>query len=398
MLITIRPWSRYLLFHLLILIVASALSACGSPGGTVAVVAVGNVTRNNAPALSSTVVSIAIPRHSPASGRSALASLPPATVRVLPFNDDRKDLDAEGQVSAALGVPMGRVRFEPSPATVLGRVISSEIGSAGHLVRDSLDAAQITGAVVEFDTRTVTTLLYWDVIGSLAVSLQISGAREAQPAAVLDYRVRCSERTYVWATEAVIAATMNKCVNDFANQVRNDVRVVNALRSAATADHGRPVDLSRNIAVPPRGAMPKSYTPSNQRWSLIYPEAWTLTDTGGYVKLVRGQAVLGIHMLANVAGESLDEAADAAIKQWEQQMQKVNTFRRVSRQRVSLAGDQTAIAIVHHIGTGRVGKSQKIIAVIGGQTYLIDAETPLGAWNDYEGEFNQIIASFRALN
>jgi len=62
-----------------------------------------------------------------------------------------------------------------------------------------------------------------------------------------------------------------------------------------------------------------------------------------------------------------------------------------------LAGDLTAIAIVHHIGTGQVGKSQKIISVIKDRGVLIDAETLLASWPVYERDFNQIIDSFRIL-
>jgi len=104
---------------------------------------------------------------------------------------------------------------------------------------------------------------------------------------------------------------------------------------------------------------------------------------------------VGVHALTDVAGKSLDQVADAAIQQWERQMRNVNIVKRVTRQRVSLAGDLTAIAIVHHIGTDQIGKSRKIIALVKDRGYLIDAETHLASWPDYERDFNQIIDSFR---
>lgn len=217
-----------------IVITALAVSACATPGGTVAVVAVGNVTKNNARTLPVSVVTVGIPKHSASSGSSTLSSIPPAIVRVLPFNDDRRDLDIEGKSTAAFGVPMGNIRFEPSPATLLGQAVISEIKAAGHTVTEGVDGTQITGAIVEFETHTDTTLLYWDVIGSLAVSLQIMGARGSNPGALLDYRARCMERTYIWPSETVIAGVMSKCLNDFANKLRNDIRAANALRNASS--------------------------------------------------------------------------------------------------------------------------------------------------------------------
>ena len=149
------------------------------------------------------------------------------------------------------------------------------------------------------------------------------------------------------------------------------------------------------IATQPRAATDRSYTNPDHHWSISYPGDWKLDDKDRFVKISRGQAVLGIHTSADVAGRSLDEVADATIQEWERRMRNVNTVKRISRQRLTLAGDVTAIAIVHHIGTGPVGQSRKIIAVVKDRRFLIDAETHLAAWPDYERDFNQIIDSFR---
>lgn len=215
-----------------VLIAALVVSACATPGGTVAVVAVGNVTKNNAHTLPATIVTVGIPKHSASSGNSTLSSIPPATVRVLPLNDDRKNIDIEGMATAAFGVPTGRIRFEPSPATLLGQAISSEMKAAGHTVTDSAEGAQITGSILEFEAHADATLLYWDVIGNLAVSIQIPLVRGANSAASLDYRARCMDRTYIWPSEAVIAGVMSKCIDDFANKLRNDGKAADALRKA----------------------------------------------------------------------------------------------------------------------------------------------------------------------
>lgn len=154
----------------------------------------------------------------------------------------------------------------------------------------------------------------------------------------------------------------------------------------------------RDIAAPARATASRLYSSADQRWTVSYPGDWTLDDTGRFVKLRKGQAVLGIHTLVHVAGRSLDEVADAAIQSWEREMQKVNVVRRVSRQRVSLAGDVMAIAVVHHIGTGRIGQSRKLVTVVRDRSFLIDAEAYLASWPSHEGDFDQIIGSLKVLD
>lgn len=76
-------------------------------------------------------------------------------------------------------------------------------------------------------------------------------------------------------------------------------------------------------------------------------------------------------------------------------MRNVNVFTQVSRQRLTLPSDLSAIEIVHHVGRGLVGKSRKVIAVVKDRAFWIDAETHLASWPDYERDFNRIVESFR---
>ena len=197
----------------------------------------------------------------------------------------------------------------------------------------------------------------------------------------------------LWKLLSALLTTSALLISGCANE---SVRV-HDLAMKAMIETGKVDKERREIAAQPRSAIEKSYTNPGHRWSVSYPGDWKLNDNDRFVSISRGQAILGIHTFTDVAGKSLDEVADATIKQWEGQMKNVNTFKRVSRQRVTLAGDLTAIAIVHHIGIGQVGKSRKVIAVIKDRRILIDAETHLASWPDYERDFNQIIDSFRVL-
>jgi len=197
----------------------------------------------------------------------------------------------------------------------------------------------------------------------------------------------------LWKLPGALLATSVLLVSGCANE---SVRL-HDVSTKAMLETGKVDKERRKIATQPRAATEKSYTNPDFRWSVSYPGDWQLNDNDRFVKLSRGRAILGIHTLTNVAGKFLDEVADTTVKEWEQHMRNVNSFKRVSRQRVTLAGDLTAIAIVHHIGTGQVGKSQKIISVIKDRGVLIDAETLLASWPVYERDFNQIIDSFRIL-
>jgi hypothetical protein len=111
------------------------------------------------------------------------------------------------------------------------------------------------------------------------------------------------------------------------------------------------------------------------------------------VKLSRGIAIVGVHTAANVSGMSLDEVADAWLRTWEQQ-QIGTRVEVVARRRVALSGELPAIEVVHHIGSGVVGKSRKIFLVVKERAFLIDAETYLEAWPIFEIDFNRISDSF----
>jgi hypothetical protein len=145
------------------------------------------------------------------------------------------------------------------------------------------------------------------------------------------------------------------------------------------------------VLVPTKGA---TYVNPAHRWSVAYPDFWRLDDTDrGWVKLSRGIAIVGVHTTANVSGMSLDEVADAWLRTWEQQ-QIGTRVEVVARRRVALSGELPAIEVVHHIGSGVVGKSRKIFLVVKERAFLIDAETYLEAWPIFEIDFNRISDSF----
>ena len=151
-----------------------------------------------------------------------------------------------------------------------------------------------------------------------------------------------------------------------------------------------------DAAAQPQAAAERTYASPDHRWSISYPGNWKLDDSDRMsVRIGRGPALVGVHSFLDVAGKSLDEVADAFVQRWEWNMRSINVFTQISRQRVTLGGNRPAVEFVHHIGTGVVGKSRKVIMIAKDRAFGLDAETNLDAWPEYEREFNQIIRSFR---
>jgi hypothetical protein len=148
---------------------------------------------------------------------------------------------------------------------------------------------------------------------------------------------------------------------------------------------------SATAFVPSKGA---TYVHPMHRWSVAYPDFWRLDDNDReWVKLSRGSmAIVGIHAATNVIGKSLDEVTDTWLRGWEQHIGE--RFEVIARRRLTLSNDLPAIEVVHHIGSGVIGKSRKVFAVVKDRAFLIDAETYLEAWPTFEPDFNRIIESF----
>ena len=150
------------------------------------------------------------------------------------------------------------------------------------------------------------------------------------------------------------------------------------MRSAATAD----------------SAAAGTYVNPTYRWSIAYPAGWRLEDAEPrFVKLRKGPALVGIHTGGVASDLSLEQYARAGLQAWERNLGNVS--KEVSRRSLTLSGGLPALEVVHQIGTGVVGKSRKVIALTGDRGFWIDAEVYLQTWAAFEGEFEQIIGSFR---
>lgn len=145
--------------------------------------------------------------------------------------------------------------------------------------------------------------------------------------------------------------------------------------------------------VTPSGPMNEVvYTHPVQRWSISYPAGWKVSSGNPRSVTFRGTdppASLGVHALPDAASKSLDDAVGIVLGIFASP-----NYRVVSRRSMTLPNGFSAVELVHHIGTGTVGKSRKVITVAKGRAFVIDAETYLDSWNSAEPYFNRMIDSF----
>ena len=109
---------------------------------------------------------VVIPPHDP-NPESVLRSAAPSLVSVAVQLEPSPV--ARGKREAAFGVPMGNVSFSPPPDVSIRRVLEAELVASGHAIEGDSPAVELIADVKRFEVRTDTTLVYWDVIGEVAI-------------------------------------------------------------------------------------------------------------------------------------------------------------------------------------------------------------------------------------
>ena len=172
-------------------------------------------------------ISVEIPPHTSLPSDSRLAGIHPRKICLKAIKDVRILDRAEGTREAAFGVPMGTVDFYPSVESIFKDVIKAEFQSAGHTLAKDEQPITLVGEILTFEVRTDTTPLYWDIIGRTLVELQIKSLDGK--ASKHHYASICKERTYIYPSSTLIQKVMKNCINDFANKLRNDDKLAQAL-------------------------------------------------------------------------------------------------------------------------------------------------------------------------
>ena len=145
----------------------------------------------------------------------------------------------------------------------------------------------------------------------------------------------------------------------------------------------------------------QTYVNTIHRWSISYPDGWQLDATYPDQVIIKPppslpRGLLGIHALPSPwGGGSLEDIADNVLREWGQGLQaEGQTYRTISRQRVTLANDSPAFETINTIGVGVLGRCRQTIVVRGERVFLIDAEAEDSSWSMLGPRFDQIVNSF----
>ena len=123
----------------------------------------------------------------------AQSGQPLARIKV---NDLRTPGVAASKREAAFGVPMGNITFNPSEAQLVRQLLEVEL--TRRLRAKGIQTTQdYVCEIVEFGANTVTTPLYWDVVGRVHLVLRHAG-RDHQLSGTQ------TERTFVWPGEDLV--------------------------------------------------------------------------------------------------------------------------------------------------------------------------------------------------
>ena len=135
-----------------------------------------------------------------------------------------------------------------------------------------------------------------------------------------------------------------------------------------------------------------TFTHPFYKWSLSHLDGWKIKESHHSDVIFvaeRQQMMISVRAIPVNSGNSLDNVASYVLNTW-----PPPHFRLISGKTITLKNGLPALEIIHHIGTGVNGKSRKIIVIVNGQGFLIDAETFFDSWDASEPYFEKIINSF----
>ena len=171
---------------------------------------------------------VSIPPYRPSGGTSSMAAVAPKQIAVRVQERELGTGALPGRIGErqTLGnLSMGFITIEPAPAQLFTDALTAQLRQAGQIVVATAPL-HLDVQVQRFQMRTDVTALYWDVVldAALGVSLSASGHNVAA-----SYAATCTERTYVWPSNALMASVVSQCVADIAHKFRDDPDMVRAL-------------------------------------------------------------------------------------------------------------------------------------------------------------------------
>jgi hypothetical protein len=138
------------------------------------------------------------------------------------------------------------------------------------------------------------------------------------------------------------------------------------------------------------------YVSPVHRWTVAYPVGWTVDSQNVASVQLRAPSgspfgLVGIHT-ARVPLATADELIELVLAAQRQSPQGVRVL---ARRAVRLSDSTPAVELETELGTGVVGRSHRLVAVVDGTAYVLDAESYGEAWPVMGPIFRDILRSFR---
>lgn len=145
-----------------------------------------------------------------------------AKIRIGPVTDGRGDAVGSmiGERTTLGNVSMGAIELDPLPTDVMARLLKAEFAQMGYSVVSSAERFTIGARVRKFAVVTPATMLYWDMNGTIGLEVTATARDGRQHLA--RYDATCTDRTYVWPSEALIGNVVSACVREIGAQLRGD--------------------------------------------------------------------------------------------------------------------------------------------------------------------------------
>ena len=166
------------------------------------------------------------PTYQPETMSGDLLGAVPSTLIRLGRFEDRRPSNPEavliGRREAFDGMPMGDV-FSASPVfDVIRNAIQAELTTHGHNVVSGDEQILITGEIQSFWVGTDVTAVYWDVIGDVSFSVEITDPDAHTSIKLGPYHGGNTERTYINPGKEMIARVVQKSTTEAVQSMISD--------------------------------------------------------------------------------------------------------------------------------------------------------------------------------
>jgi uncharacterized lipoprotein YajG len=163
---------------------------------------------------------------------------PPATaatrgvVQVDQVREARRDAVGRqvGQRTGLGGMSMGQIEVTPTPVSITTSLLQAELRGQGFTISDADAPARLSARLTRFEIQTPATALYWDINGSVELEVEAKRLDGRQHATV--YQASCTERTYTWPGEELIAKVLGSCLKELGSRIRADGTLAGFLAAA----------------------------------------------------------------------------------------------------------------------------------------------------------------------